>query len=134
MDEKTVKKIYADSENFASDLMEIAKYPPFTVFDEKKQTLINFIKDNVYGPGSQGNEIFSYEGEKLVIDNSKKKAVDALNKIQAMLDDENNGLDGELLNDVEEARLYRKRHGDPFRALMAASDVYPETDLKKHIF
>lgn len=126
-----LKKLTDDCDEKIGDLADLKRYPPFSIFLEKSNQLDSYIMEKYAGPIQIGQmaAVINDDGE-FEIDDSKTKAMKALENIFNSLKKGDDDIPGLLKDDVEEARLYRTRHkNSPREALLKASEVYEEADI-----
>lgn len=131
MNVSQLRKLSDKCEEKISDLADLKRYPPFSIFFEKSNKLDSYILEKFIGPMQSGqNIIVINDNEEFEIDDSKTKAIKIWENISDSLKKGDDDVPGLLKDDVEEARLYRARHkNSPREALLKASEVYEEADI-----
>lgn len=131
MNIKDVKKLFEECMDKIDDLADLKRYPPFSIFFEKRNDIDAYIQKKYAGPMHAGQDVASLnENGEYEVDNSKTSAIEKWESISASLELGDDDIPGPLKRDVEEARLYRKRHNNnPREAMLKASEVYKEANI-----
>lgn len=132
MDQGMFQRIFNESLERELDLMDLKRYPPFTVFDDKADRLVSYVKEFVFDPvHGEAQSIFIPVGDEIEIDTSKSDLIRIWLEHGQRLDKGDRALPRGLKQDVKKARIYRELSGnDPFKSLrVAAWFEYPELDV-----
>lgn len=134
MNDKEVNEIMMKARSMYDELVQLLVFPPFSIYDDKRESLgkhldefnlkMQFASDFFVQP-SKNDEIAQ---------DSKKDGLKFVTEIQTILKKGDESLPMLLLNDVEEARLYKKRFNNVYEAFEEAKKNYGlEPDLELFI-
>ena len=106
------------------ELSNLLPYAPFIFDFDKRDNFVNYIQE-IDRTANFAGDFFDMKDEKdeFAVD-AKEQGLKQLEKLKKMLDDGDKNFPTDLVNDIEEARLYKKRYENPAQAYEDAKKIY----------
>lgn len=99
-----------------TELSQLLYYAPFVFDEEKHKALVSIIRDELDSLSVKAN-LFSFEPD-------NPEVLSSIEQLKEYLDSGDDAFSPRMYDDIEEARLYKKRFKTPMDALREASNVY----------